>query len=166
VALAAFYVLAFVVLAAALAVVLAQNPINSAVALVVALFGIAALFALAGSGFLAVIQVLIYAGAVLTLFIFVIMLLNLRPEELTETGVTFQKVAGVVVAVLVIVNVAFVSQYTVPYEGAARPADDQMIRLIAHAVFNRYALAFEMTSPLLLAAILGVVSLARREAAR
>ena len=159
----AFYFLASIILGSALLVILSTNPVNSAVALIVSLFGIAALFALAGNGFLAIIQVLIYAGAVLTLFIFVVMLLNLRDEELSETGVNFQKVAGALVAALLFVNLTAVNSMSTPLPGEVQISYKDIMQLVSQAVFNRFALAFELTSALLLVAVIGVVTLARRE---
>lgn len=160
-----FYVLAAVTLLGALGVVLASNPFTCAVALIVSLLGVAALFAFAGSGFLAVIQILIYAGAIVTLFIFVVMLLNLKAEELTETGWNIQKLTGVVAAALVMVNVAALSN--VPGGGASLITADQeaLTTQLAETVFERFGLTFELLSILLLVALVGVIALAKREKA-
>lgn len=160
-----FYVLAAVTLLGALGVVLASNPFTCAVALIVSLLGVAALFAFAGSGFLAVIQILIYAGAIVTLFIFVVMLLNLKAEELTETGWNIQKLTGAVAAALVLVNVAALSN--VPAGGASLITGDQeaLTTQLAETVFERFGLTFELLSILLLVALVGVIALAKREKA-
>lgn len=160
-----FYVLAAVTLLGALGVVLASNPFTCAVALIVSLLGVAALFAFAGSGFLAVIQILIYAGAIVTLFIFVVMLLNLKAEELTESGWNIQKLTGVVAAALVLVNVAALSN--VPAGGASLITGDQeaLTTQLAETVFERFGLTFELVSILLLVALVGVIALAKREKA-
>lgn len=160
-----FYVLAAVTLLGALGVVLASNPFTCAVALIVSLLGVAALFAFAGSGFLAVIQILIYAGAIVTLFIFVVMLLNLKAEELTESGWNIQKLTGVVAAALVLVNVAALSN--VPAGGASLITGDQeaLTTQLAETVFERFGLTFELLSILLLVALVGVIALAKREKA-
>lgn len=160
-----FYILASVTILGALMVVLSRNPFSSAMALIVSLLGVAALFAMAGNGFLAVIQVLIYAGAIVTLFIFVVMLLNLRAEELEETGFNLQKLTGGVAAALVAVNVAALSNIPAP-GGSAIPADQEVLtREIAEIVFERHGLTFELVSILLLVALVGVIALARREKA-
>ena len=161
----AFYILAAITLAGAFGVVLAANPFTCAVSLIVSLLGVAALFAYAGSGFLAVIQVLIYAGAIVTLFIFVVMLLNLKAEELTESGWNFQKLTGGVAAALVAVNIAALSNIPVT-GGAAGPVDQEVLTFqLAEMVFERYGLAFELVSILLLVALVGVIALAKREKA-
>jgi NADH-quinone oxidoreductase subunit J len=159
-----FYIICAVTVLFSLLVILARNPVSSAFSLIGALFGVAALFALAGNGFLSVIQVLIYAGAILTLFIFVVMLLNLKAEELAETGLTLQKAIGGLVAALMAVNIAALANVSAP-GGPAIPGSEELIRDIAEQVFQRYALPFELMSVLLLVALVGVVALARREKA-
>jgi NADH-quinone oxidoreductase subunit J len=161
----AFLVLSVVVVAASLMVVLAANPVTSAFSLIVSLFGVAALFALAGNGFLAVIQVLIYAGAIVTLFIFVVMLLNLKAEELTETGINLQKVTGGVAAALIAVNVAALSNVNAPGGAAPILSNEEMLENMARIVFDRMGLPFELMSLLLLVALVGVIALARRDKA-
>ena len=163
-ALFAFYALSLVTVVCALMVVLANNPFSSAVALIASLFGVAGLFALASYGFLAVLQILIYAGAIVTLFIFVVMLLNLRNEELQETGVTIQKLTGGVVAALLAVNLAMLANVPAP-GGTAISEGDTFIFELAQMVFGNYGLAFELISILLLVALVGVIALARREKA-
>lgn len=161
----AFYILAAITLAGAFGVVIAANPFTCAVSLIVSLLGVAALFAYAGSGFLAVIQVLIYAGAIVTLFIFVVMLLNLKADELAESGWNFQKLTGGVAAALVAVNIAALSNVPVP-GGPAGPGDQEVLTFqLAEMVFERYGLAFELVSILLLVALVGVIALAKREKA-
>jgi NADH-quinone oxidoreductase subunit J len=164
----AFYFLSAIVVGAALMVVLAKNPITSAFSLIVSLLGVAALFALAGNGFLAVVQVLIYAGAIVTLFIFVVMLLNLKAEELTETGMSLQKLTGGVAAALVAVNVTALSNVLTSANVPGAPAawsNDELMDNMARIVFERFGLTFELMSVLLLVALVGVIALARREKA-
>ena len=160
-----FYTLAAITLVGALGVVLARNPFVCAFALILSLLGVAGLFAAAGSGFLAVIQILVYAGAIVTLFIFVVMLLNLKAEELAESGMNLQKLTGGVAAALIAVNVATLANVPV-LGGSAIPADQEALTMmLAETVFERYGLAFELVSILLLVALVGVIALARREKA-
>ena len=160
-----FYILAAITLAGALGVVLAANPFTCAFALIVSLLGVASLFAFAGSGFLAVVQVLIYAGAIVTLFIFVVMLLNLKSEELAETGWNLQKLTGAVAAALVMVNIATLANVPVLGGAAYNGDQEELIAKIAETVFERYGLTFELVSILLLVALVGVIALAKREKA-
>src|SRR3990167_2955543 len=81
-----FYIFGGLAVATALGVVAFRNPISSAFSLIVSFFAVAALYAMLDAHFLAVIQILVYAGAIMVLFIFVIMLLNLQPDELKEYG--------------------------------------------------------------------------------
>jgi NADH-quinone oxidoreductase subunit J len=164
----AFYILSGIVIGAALMVVLAKNPITSAFSLIVSLLGVAGLFALAGNGFLATVQVLIYAGAIVTLFIFVVMLLNLKAEELEESGVSLQKLTGGVAAALIAVNVTALSNVLTSVNVPGSPqvwSTDELMDNMARIVFERFGLPFELMSVLLLVALVGVIALARREKA-
>ncbi len=147
----------------ALAVVIFKNPVHSAVALIGNLFCMAALFVLLQAHFLAAMQVLVYAGAVLVLFLFVIMLLNLKPHELGDAKQTAAKIAGIIVLVWVgfriLVHVAGVSG-----EGFEPVGDEYgTIEAVGELLFGQYMLAFEVASVLLLTAILGAVAIAKKK---
>jgi len=145
-------------------VILLRNPIHSAVALIANLFCVAALFAQLDAHFLAAIQVLVYAGAILVLFMFVIMLLNLRPGELGEAQQTATKIAGGVL--LTWLGFYLVSLFVRGTETAMPevPAEYGTIETIGHMLFTRFLLPFEVASVLLLVAILGAVAIAKRRA--
>src|SRR5438270_8266042 len=100
-----FYLFAIGVLGAGAQVVLRRNPLHGALALVASFFFLAGIYVLLSAHLIAVLQVMVYAGAVMVLFVFVIMLLNLKDEELGERRLTFWKGAGVL-AVLVAVGVS------------------------------------------------------------
>lgn len=143
---------------AACGVAFAQSPLNSALCLILCLAGVAGIYAALGSGFLAIVQVLIYAGAVVTLFVMVVMLLNMSREETLREEITRGRVLGWIVSAFVFGNI-FITLYaletvTGPPQAASR---------VAHVLFTRLALPFELTSLLLLVGVLGVVALARRE---
>ncbi|MBI4860577.1 MAG: NADH-quinone oxidoreductase subunit J [Candidatus Riflebacteria bacterium] len=157
-----FYLFAAVVVAGAVGVVLASNPVTSAFSLIVSLLGVAALFGLAGNGFLAIIQVLIYVGAVVTLFLFVIMLLDLNGPDLDETGITFHRVAALLLAAIVLGSLLSVSAILGAMGPEAEPAGSTALQ-IAQMVFGRHAVSFELASVLLLVAVVGVVALGRKE---
>jgi NADH-quinone oxidoreductase subunit J len=158
-----FYLLATVVILGALGVVASANPVTSVISLTLSLFGTAGLFAFAREGFLAVIQILVYVGAVVTLFTFVVMLLNLREDEQAETQLASQKISGLLLAALLLGNLlavaSFLGRATLPVHESATTS----LSTLANAVFGRYALAFELTSVLLLVAVIGVIVLAQRE---
>jgi len=158
-----FYLLAAAVLVGGLGVVLSANPVTSAVFLLVSLLGVAGLFAFAGSGFLAVTQVLIYIGAVVTLFTFVVMLLCLRDGDLTETQLRSQKISSLLLAALLLGNLLAVAAFWGGSNRLAPSTSLPTMESLAAAVFGRFSLAFELMSILLLVAIVGVIALAQRE---
>jgi len=139
------------------------NPVASAVYMVFAFFGLSALYVLLQAPFVAVLQVLVYAGAIMVLFIFVIMLLNLRKEDLYYDRISWRKIG---VGVLAAVFLAFMSCYMIKvkvqpfYE---LPADFGTPQAVGRLMFLTYLVPFEITSLLLLVAIIGAVMLGRKE---
>jgi NADH-quinone oxidoreductase subunit J len=181
--LAVFSFLAATAIAAAVLCITRRNPVASAVWLVVTMASLAGLFLLLGSEFLAVIQILVYAGAVMVLFLFVIMLLNLGHAPSDRTGPSVW-IPGVVLATVLAVELLVLQAYSperLAYEftrtaaltepaavfpgGAAAVTDSQanMIGAVAEPLFTQWLIPFELTSVLLLAAIVGAVVLAKRK---
>jgi NADH-quinone oxidoreductase subunit J len=149
-----------------------RNPVASALWLVVTLFSLAALFVLLDAQFLAVLQVLVYAGAIMVLFLFVIMLLNLGRAGPTDLKGPIGLALGVLLAGLLLVQLLVVRQSgSVPgpggTAGAGTPpgaaAAGGIVPAIAGPLFTVYLVPFELTSLLLLAAMVGVVVLAKRK---
>ena len=159
-----FWIFGGLAVALAFLVIVFPNPVNGAVALIGNLFCVAALFALLDAHFLAVIQVLLYAGAILVLFLFVIMLLNLGPDELGRARKTLAK--GVALLLLLVVGFITLRALTSENIGASAfgpvPADFGTLESVGRLVFGPYLLPFEVTSVLLLAAILGSVAIAKK----
>ena len=158
-----FYPFAGLMLAAALSVVLNRHPIYSVLSLLVVMFCLACLFVMLGAYFVAALQVLLYAGAVLVLFLFVIMLLNLEPEALSRTRVFTLRAAGTLTAGFLFA--LLVRMLTAPGQGAflaATPAPAGTVEAIGGLLFRQYLLPFELTSFLILAAIIGAVTLAKQ----
>jgi NADH-quinone oxidoreductase subunit J len=161
-----FVAAAVAVLAGALGVVLASHPVHSALMLVMTLFGVAVLFVAQQAHFLAAVQVIVYAGAIVVLFLFVIMLLGVdRSENLHTEPLRGQRPlaciggAGVVAAVFLLARTAWVSGAHSVAGAANGPGSN--IEKLADSLFTRYLLAFEMTSVLLVIAVVGAVVLAR-----
>ena len=163
----AFAILAALTIAAALAVVFSPRTFQSAVWLMICLVSVAGHFLLLGSELVAILQVIVYAGAVVVLFVFVIQLLNMDPQETPLrlfarrrewalwTGVAFALLLGVFI-------------FTRGGQAAATAAGDMghgmaSIRRLCALFLNEYLLVFELTSVLLLAAIIGAILLAKRE---
>lgn len=158
---ALFYMFAALTLLCGLLVVVSRNPVTSAMFLVATIGSLAALFVLLHAFFLAAVQVLVYAGAVIVLFLFVIMLLDLRAEERRR----FNKF-GMAAAVIGVASLGYVLVVTIvkghPGKGLTGTLDGATVPL-GKALFTNYLLPFEIVSVLLLVAMVGVILLSKRE---
>lgn len=157
-----FYPCAGLALLTALVTVLATNPMHSAVALTACLFSLAPIFLGFAAHFVGTIQVLVYAGAIMVLFLFVIMLMNLRPEELPLEPVTPGRVAGLTLAVLV-AGLLLAGISHPPAASAFLHEGFGTLRSIGLLLIGRFPLLILASSLLLVTATVAVVSLARRE---
>jgi NADH-quinone oxidoreductase subunit J len=160
--LVAFAVLAVIAVGSALGLVLKKNPIHGALFLVVNLASVAALYLTLGAEFLAAAQVIVYAGAIMVLFVFAIMVLIPGKEE---TGADprrgFRLAALPAGAVLVVLLVIVVGRAVVVTGPGGAPGN---VEAVGRLLFTDYLFPFELTSVLLLAAMVGVLLLARRRA--
>ena len=161
--LALFLIFGGICIAGALNLLIQRHPINSALSLIVVMAALAALYLLLGAEFLAAIQVIVYAGAIMVLFVFVIMLLNAGEEERSEGSRVAVRLGAPAVLVLGATVIAALygrvgARETVP-AGALYGSPAAVGRLL----FRDFLLPFEITSVLILIAILGAVLLARRE---
>jgi NADH-quinone oxidoreductase subunit J len=160
------------VLVGALGVILRSNPVHAALSLILTLFGVAVLFVAQHAEFLAAVQVIVYAGAIVVLFLFVIMLLGVdRSENLRTEPLAAQRwIAGVVglgmLALLVAAVYSGSDEVIKRGEGiASTVAGDNPnanVEQLATSIFSDYVVAFELTSVLLVVAVVGTVLLARR----
>ncbi len=158
---ALFWVFAAVAVLSALVVILQRNPLYSAFGLIVTLCALSAIYGLLGSPFIAVLQVVVYAGAIMVLFLFVIMLLNAKREDHEESQGAF-KAVGATLAALLVLQVGTVIVRTGPRPPA--PRFDASTYRMAHVLFSPYFLyVFEATSILILAALVGAIVLARKD---
>ena len=171
---AVFIVCAVIVLAGALGVVLARNPVHAALSLVGTLFGMAVLFLNLEAHFLAAVQIIVYAGAIVVLFLFVIMLLGVdRLEDLSVEPITGQRVLAALVGLgtfglAVIFSVTSDIGPALSRAPLTRDITDQYsnLRQIADALFTDYVYAFEATAALLTISVVGAVVMSRRMARR
>jgi NADH-quinone oxidoreductase subunit J len=157
-----FYVFAAVAVISGVVVIAQKNPITSAFALIVTLCSISVIFALLGSPFIAALQVIVYAGAIMVLFLFVLMLLNVKREEDTPErgGRTLRGIALALVTLLVL-QAGSVLLRSQPGPAATF---DASTRKMAEILFSPHFLyVFEATSILILAALVGAVTLAKKE---
>ncbi len=164
--LALFIIFAALAIAGALNLLLQKHPINSALSLVVVMMSLAILYWSLGAEFLAAAQVIVYSGAIMVLFVFVIMLLNAGVEEKT-TGSRAAYLAGIPGATAVFCLLSFVFLSDSKYIGYAHLGGTldliNNLEAISGELFTRLLLPFEVTSILILVAILGAVVLARKE---
>ena len=168
---AVFVVGAIVALVGAFFVVTSRNPVHAALNLVVTLFGVAILFVSLHATFLAAVQVIVYAGAIVVLFLFVIMLLGVdREEALDAEPLKGQRPVAVALGALILGELALLTSLrfrTPPPQllgGSISPVDPDKpnVEQLAEVIFTRYLLAFEATSVLLVIAVVGAVVLARK----
>jgi len=159
-----FWAFAGLAVLSGLACITRRSPVASALWLVVTLFALAALFVLLDAQFIAVLQVLVYAGAIMVLFLFVIMLLNLGRAGPTDLKGPLGRGVGVFLAGLLLMQLLVLRQAGLAPGGPVRPPLGQgMIPSVARPLFTVYLVPFEITSILLLAAIVGAVVLAKRK---
>lgn len=159
-----FYICAALAVIAALSVVMQRTPIYSALSLIVVLCSLAVVYLLLGAEFIAMIQVIVYAGAIMVLFVFVIMLLNAAREPADRRSKMAQWFGMPLVAVFLLEGLVIIWQ-EFPAESTAAPAAaiDASPTAIGHLLFRNYVLPFEVTSILVLVAIIGAVVLAKKE---
>jgi NADH-quinone oxidoreductase subunit J len=164
-----FAVAAAIVLIGAIGVVVSRNPVHSALMLVMTLFGVAVLFVEQQANFLAAVQVIVYAGAIVVLFLFVIMFLGVdREESLEKEPLRAQRPLAVVLTILGLAGLllmGFGAHWSVGARSVAGPARNQPggnVATLGRSVFTTYLFAFEITSALLVIAVVGAVVLARR----
>lgn len=157
---------AAICLGGALGVILSKNPVHAALSLVATLFGVAVLFVALEAEFLAAVQVIVYAGAIVVMFLFVIMLLGVdRTEDIEVDPLGGQRIAGIVAGVLLFAGLAAIilvgSVSGAPGANGEITTDVPNIEQLARVLFTDYLWAFEITSILLIIAVVGAVSLAR-----
>ena len=158
---AVFLVLAAVAVAGAVSLIVQRHPIHSALSLIVVMVALAGLYLLQGAEFVAAVQIIVYAGAIMVLFIFVIMLLNAGEEERSNVS-RLARFVGVPLGVVFLAEVAFWIGRATAHLGPA-PPEIVSTRDLSTLLFREYVFPFELTSFLILIALLGALVLARRE---
>ena len=158
-----FGIFAALALGSSLVVVIHKSPIYSTLALVLTLFSVAVLFVLLGAPFVGVLQVLVYAGAIVVLFLFVIMLLNVQKEETSHVSLLGGQLWAAVIGAVV-----FAGMLLLAFWRAGRPAlppltaESVSLKRLAAELFSTYLLPFEIVGLLLLVAVIGATVAARR----
>ena len=165
-----FYLFGLIAIASSIAFVTRKSPVAAALWLVNTMFSLAALYAMLDAHFIAAIQVLVYAGAIMVVFLFVVMLLNLgHPSEIADARGKWGKLAAALLGIALLAQVMALAGKRLPEPFTpGGDFDPDMVRelgavgSVAQPLFNEYLLAFELTSILLLVAIVGAVVIGRR----
>jgi NADH-quinone oxidoreductase subunit J len=162
---AIFILTSLVAIVAALLVILQRNPIASVMYLVTTFVAQAILFIQLQAAFIAILQVIVYAGAIMVLFLFVIMLLNLRREDFgKDIRLKFKPLAIAFAVVLLIETLVVINASLIPAQpGADLSATFGSVQEVGKELFTTYLYPFELTSVLLIVAILGAVVMAKKK---
>ena len=166
-----FVISAVAALAGAAGVVMARKPVHAALSLVLTLFSVAVFFVMQGAHFLAAVQVIVYAGAIVVLFLFVIMLLGIDQEDVLDEPLRAQRPLAIAVGVALFAGVLLFAQILEPTggladKGSATQGDVANVERVATSLFTNFLWPFEITSALLVIAVVGAVVLARRGSAQ
>jgi NADH-quinone oxidoreductase subunit J len=157
-----FFALAGLAVLGALALILQSHPIHSALSLILVMLSLAGLYLLMGAEFVAAVQIIVYGGAVMVLFVFVIMLLNAGEEERTNFS-KLASFAGVPLALALAGVIAAAIARGSGHLAAATNGELTSTRELSKLLFSEFVYPFELTSFLILVAILGAIVLAQRE---
>ncbi|MDX6415569.1 MAG: NADH-quinone oxidoreductase subunit [Trebonia sp.] len=162
---AMFWILAVLAVSAALAMILVRQAVHCALMLAVVMLSLAAMYAMQGAPFLAFVQVIVYTGAVLMLFLFVVMLIGVNSAESLKETIKGQRLwaslAGIGLAVLLVVGIGHAAIGSAAPTTSAQGADN--LTGLAQLIFTTYVFPFEITRALLITAALGAMVLAHRE---
>lgn len=156
-----FYFFATLMILASLAVVLARNPMYNVLALVVAIFSLSSLFVILEAFFVGMILLLVYAGAVLVFFLFVVMCLNLTDAALSREQQSRSRLLGFFASLMFFISFCLATKSFLIAQSTGPTNIRGTIEVIGKILFTEYLLPFELTSFLLLIAIFGIVSLAQ-----
>ena len=158
-----FGILSFLAIMFALMVVFTRNPVNSVLYLVMTFFCIAGHYLLLNAQFLAVVHIVVYAGAIMVLFLFVIMLMNLNEDTEPQKTMVTKLIAGIIGGVLLAVMVGVLKgaeQMKLAQAGASQIG---MVKTLGVVLFKDFLFPFEIASVLLLAAMVGAIMLGKKE---
>ncbi len=165
-----FIIMSLITIACAIGVVFQKNPIYSAVFLIQTMVSLAVLYVLLHAQFVAAVQVMVYAGAIMVIFVFVIMLLNLNKDDMEDGKIKMpmQKPAAIILGLVLVVMIGVIMTRTI-YQGAQGEYTPEVMdqigntQLVGKMLFTKYVLPFEIASILLFAAIVGAIILAKKQ---
>jgi NADH-quinone oxidoreductase subunit J len=158
-----FYFLSFLAILSALMVVISKNPVHSVLYLILTFFAIAGHYVLLNAQFLAAVHIIVYAGAIMVLFLYVIMMLNLNADVEPHKSKWLKFAATIAGGLLMIVLVGALRNAASNSQALASNADIGLVKNLGKVLFNDFALPFEISSILFLAAMVGAVMLGKKE---
>lgn len=158
-----FYFLSFVAVFAAILVVFSKSPVSSVLYLIIAFFAIAGHYVLMNAEFLAAVHVIVYAGAIMVLFLYVIMLLNLNKESEPHKSNLLKFAAAICAGLLMIVLVGSLKGADTMVQQQVANGQTGLVKNLGMILFTEFLLPFELASILLLAAMVGAVMLGKSE---
>lgn len=161
-----FYILSAVTLGTALLTIISKNPIHSAIYLVISFFSIAGHYLMFNAQFLAVVHIIVYSGAIMVLFLFTIMLMNLNKDDEPHKS-SLSKIAAVISFCLLcfVMLAVFIKAQPMITEYDISGEDFQSIKVLGQVLLNEYMVPFEFASVLLLVSMIGAVLLSKKEKA-
>jgi len=159
-----FCILSAVAVASAALTIYSKNPIHSAIYLVICFFSIAGHYLLMNSQFLAIVHIIVYSGAIMILFLFTIMLMNLNKEDEVHKPRITRWAAVIFFCLMCLVLIAiFINSKPIVGDYVATGEDYQSIKMLGKVLLNEYMVPFEFASVLLLVAMIGTVLLSKKE---
>lgn len=158
-----FYFLSFLAILSAIMVVLSKNPVYSVLYLIITFFCIAGHYALMNAQFLAIVHIIVYAGAIMVLFLYVIMLLNLNKESEPHKSNILKFAATICAGLIMLVLIGSLKGTENMLQQQPAAADIGLVKTLGKVMFTEFLLPFEITSVLLLAAMVGAVMLGKPE---
>jgi NADH-quinone oxidoreductase subunit J len=160
-----FYFLGTGAIASSLLMVTRRNPVMSAIFLILNFFCLAGLYLTLHAQFIAVVQIIVYAGAIMVLFLFVIMLLNLGNEDQLREKIGWEKIVGLGLSIALALEVMYIIGYQTffPPAHSLNAVEIGTVENIGKALFSEFLFPFEVTSLLLVAAIVGAIVLAKKK---
>ncbi len=159
-----FYILSAITLGTGLMTILSRNTIHSAIYLVICFFSVAAHYLMFNAQFLAIVHIIVYSGAIMVLFLFTIMLMNLNKEDEPHKKPLSQVAAAISFCLVALVLLAvFIKAQPEITEYVALGHDFQSIKVLGHVLLNEYMVPFEFASALLLVSMIGAVLLSKKD---
>jgi NADH-quinone oxidoreductase subunit J len=159
-----FFLVAFLAVSSAVYFVFARNPLYAILSLIVTMFSIAGMYILLNAQFLAIIQIIVYAGAIMVLFLYILMMLNLNKEDESKKNNTL-KFVGVFTAGLLLIGILGVFRGVQEQHVVVENVDKGvgLTKNLGRLLFNEYVLPFELASILILAGIVGAVLIGKKD---